>query len=64
MLRPKLTEETIETRALQVWHPAKGISTQKPFPQMLCVDAATLVRLFRAHSRAQGERRTTGEPHK
>ena len=60
MRKPELPEDNRETRALRVWLLAKGISTQKPFPQMLAADAATLVRLFRGHLRVQGESRTTG----
>lgn len=60
MLRPELPEDIRETKALRVWLLAKDVSTQKPFPQMLCADAATLVRLLRGHLRLQGENRTTG----
>lgn len=63
MLRPELTEDTRETRALRVWHLAKDVSTQKPVPQMLCANAVILLKLFRDHLPVQGEKHDHRKPH-
>lgn len=62
MSRAQLLKHTRNSRLLWIWHPSKDIPTHKTMVQVLHLDAAPIMKLFRCCRKVHQVTRTTRNP--